>query len=104
MVHFHRNSIIVGCWAKDPGERPSFSDVVCCLSEMLTVMSDYMELSTVSTFGGWQGNSPEDTRVGATGEPKTDSSEKPIVHSEQNSNSPAEVDGTATLDTELEVP
>ncbi len=86
---------MLGCWAKDPGERPSFSDVVCCLSELLTVMSDYMDLSTVSTFGGCQGNSPEDT--GATGEPETDSSEKATMNSEQNSNSPAEIDGAMTL-------
>ncbi len=89
---------MLGCWAKDPGERPSFSDVVCCLSEMLTVMSDYMDLSTVSTFGGWHGNSPEDTRVGDTaGEPETDSSKKATMNSEQNSNSPAEIDDAMTL-------
>ncbi len=36
------------CWAKDPAERPTFSDVVKSLSRLLTVMSDYVDLN----YGG----------------------------------------------------
>ncbi len=51
------------CWCGGPTERPTFSQLAEDLSQLLMSMSDYMDLSTVNTFGAWAGNPSEFTTI-----------------------------------------
>ncbi len=58
VLHTIRYELMLSCWSKDPTERPTFSELAGSLSQKLCSMAGYMELSTISAFGTWEGNDP----------------------------------------------
>ncbi len=58
-LFFYRYAVMLSCWRGELTERPAFSQLVEELTQLLMSMSDYMDLTTISTFGTWAGNPSE---------------------------------------------